>query len=394
MGILERLIAELAAPARAGHRSGSCSWPPWASGRSCTSPSTPFPTSPTSRSRCWRRPRACRRPRWSASSPIRSRPPCAGLPRLSQVRSVSKSGLSVVTVIFEDGVDVYFARQRVLERLIEARGAGPRTTSRSPWGRSRRPWARSTSIRSKARGRARRRTRRRLPDPSADGPGLDDAPRCSSPIPGVNEVNSFGGYIKQYHVDVDPEKLLAYDLTLGRDRRFAAPQQPQRRRQHPRARRKAVPRPRHRAAADGRGHRRRRPEDGPTARRSCCATSPTSHDGQAVRQGGAVQDGKGEVVGGVVMMLRGANGREVVQRGRAPGRRDQRLGRPAGRPAHRALLQPHARSSSRAVSTVTEALLYRLAPGRCSSSTCSCAASAGRSSSSWPCRSRPSSPSS
>ena len=41
--------------------------------------------------------------------------------------------------------------------------------------------------------------------------------------------------------------------------------------------------------------------------------SPKSAVGQAVRQGGAVKDGKGEVVGGVIMMLRGANGREVVR---------------------------------------------------------------------------------
>src|SRR5512136_2746424 len=48
-----------------------------------------------------------------------------GLPRLDQVRSVSKSGLSVVTVVFEDGVNIYFARQLVLERLIEAKEKVP-----------------------------------------------------------------------------------------------------------------------------------------------------------------------------------------------------------------------------------------------------------------------------
>ena len=48
-----------------------------------------------------------------------------GLPRLDQVRSISKSGLSVITIVFEDGVDIYFARQLVLERLIEARQRVP-----------------------------------------------------------------------------------------------------------------------------------------------------------------------------------------------------------------------------------------------------------------------------
>ncbi|NTU51052.1 MAG: efflux RND transporter permease subunit, partial [Candidatus Aminicenantes bacterium] len=51
-----------------------------------------------------------------------------GLPQLAQVRSISKSGLSVVTVVFEDGVDIYFARQLVLERLIEARERVPAGT--------------------------------------------------------------------------------------------------------------------------------------------------------------------------------------------------------------------------------------------------------------------------
>src|SRR5215218_6137099 len=49
----------------------------------------------------------------------------AGLPRLSYTRSVSRYGLSQVTVVFEDGTDIYFARQRVTERLQEARANLP-----------------------------------------------------------------------------------------------------------------------------------------------------------------------------------------------------------------------------------------------------------------------------
>src|SRR5512136_1391590 len=48
-----------------------------------------------------------------------------GLPRKEQVRSISKLGLSIVTIVFEDSVDVYFARQLVNERLMEARGRIP-----------------------------------------------------------------------------------------------------------------------------------------------------------------------------------------------------------------------------------------------------------------------------
>ena len=49
-----------------------------------------------------------------------------GLPRLTALRSISRFGLSVVTIVFEDGVDIYFARQLVLERLIEAKDKAPR----------------------------------------------------------------------------------------------------------------------------------------------------------------------------------------------------------------------------------------------------------------------------
>jgi len=49
-----------------------------------------------------------------------------GLPKLKEVRSASKIGLSVVTVIFEDGVDIYFARQQVFERLLQARDRLPK----------------------------------------------------------------------------------------------------------------------------------------------------------------------------------------------------------------------------------------------------------------------------
>ena len=51
--------------------------------------------------------------------------PCAACPGSTQLRSVSKFGLSVVTIVFEDGVDIYFARQLVLERLIEAKDKVP-----------------------------------------------------------------------------------------------------------------------------------------------------------------------------------------------------------------------------------------------------------------------------
>ncbi|POM16116.1 Cobalt-zinc-cadmium resistance protein CzcA [Burkholderia cepacia] len=67
----------------------------------------------------------------------------AGLPGLEQTRSISRYGLSQVTVIFKDGTDIYFARQLVNERIQEAKDK-LRPASRPRWGRRRRGSARST----------------------------------------------------------------------------------------------------------------------------------------------------------------------------------------------------------------------------------------------------------
>ncbi len=127
-----------------------------------------------------------------------------GLPKVRQVRSMSKAGFSQVIVVFEDDVDTYFARQLVFERLQAAKEQlpagvepemGPISTglgeiyqytlesdSRSPMElRTIQDWLVSPQLRS---------------------------------ITGVNEVNSFGGFVKQYHVLVDPARLLKYKLTL------------------------------------------------------------------------------------------------------------------------------------------------------------------------------------
>ena len=63
----------------------------------------------------------------------------SGLPDVEEIRSVSKFGLSAVTIVFDDSVDTYFARQLVFERLAQAREQIPESTSvRRKWDRSRR----------------------------------------------------------------------------------------------------------------------------------------------------------------------------------------------------------------------------------------------------------------
>ena len=131
----------------------------------------------------------------------------SGLPQLDYTRSISRYGLSQVTVVFEDGTDIYFARQVIGERLDEARGAladglepqlGPIATGLGEI---------FMYTVSAADGVQHDTTFLRTVQDWIVRPQL----RLT---PGVVEVNSIGGYTKQYHVLPDPAALRAYDLTF------------------------------------------------------------------------------------------------------------------------------------------------------------------------------------
>lgn len=138
----------------------------------------------------------------------------AGLPSLEYTRSLSRYGLSQVTVIFKDGTDIYLARQLVGQRLQEAKdklpadvepAMGPISTGLGEifmWTVD-------------ADGGARK------PDGTAYTPTdlreIQDwiiRPQLRM-VPGVTEVNSIGGYVKQFHVAPYPEKLISFGLTLN-----------------------------------------------------------------------------------------------------------------------------------------------------------------------------------
>jgi cobalt-zinc-cadmium resistance protein CzcA len=126
-----------------------------------------------------------------------------GLPGLEDVRSISKFGLSQVTVTFEEGTDIYFARQLVMERLqtVEL----PAGTARPEMG----PVATGLGEIFHYLVRSDRHTLMELTT-------LHDwviKPRLRS-VAGVAEVNTWGGERKQYQVLVDPSRLVKYDLTL------------------------------------------------------------------------------------------------------------------------------------------------------------------------------------
>mgnify|MGYP001043532323 FL=1 len=275
-----------------------------------------------------------------------------GLPRLDQIRSVSKAGLSVVTVVFEDGVDVYFARQVVLERLIEARERVPEGTEMA------------MGPVSTAMGEIYQYTL------AGERPaGLDEtdwltevrtvqdwvlAPLLKA-VPGVSEINSFGGAIKQYQVVVDPDRLHAFDLTLADIGQALS-------RNNLNAGGNILEHGERQYLVRGVGLLQSVADIGAVVLDARGGTPILVRDvaevraGQAVRQGGAVKDGRGEVVGGVVMMLRGANGREVV---RAVQERVAEINASGVLPLGLRLEPYYQRSDiiDRAVHTVTEALL-------------------------------------
>lgn len=127
----------------------------------------------------------------------------AGLPRLREVRSISKFGLSQVSAIFEEGTDVYFARQVVMERLQTV--ALPEGTPRPELG----PVATGLGEVYHYLVRGEGQTLEELTT-------IHDwviKPRLLS-VPGVAEVNTWGGERKQFHVLVDLARLLKFDLTL------------------------------------------------------------------------------------------------------------------------------------------------------------------------------------
>ncbi len=138
----------------------------------------------------------------------------AGLPGLQQTRSLSRYGLSQVTVIFKDGTDIYFARQLVNERIQTARDQLPQgvTPTIGPISTGLGEiylWTVETKEGAKkADGN---------PYTPTDLREIQDwiiKPQLRN-VPGVTEINSIGGFEKEYHVAPDPNKLSSYGLTMG-----------------------------------------------------------------------------------------------------------------------------------------------------------------------------------
>lgn len=224
-----------------------------------------------------------------------------GLPGAENVRSMSKSGLSLITVTFPDRYDIYFARTLVQQRLNEAVDAlppgveptlGPVAT---PMGELYQYTLTSDSM------------------SLTELKTLHDyviRPRLRT-VPGVSEVNSWGGLTEQFHVVVDPARLAAHGLTIVDVHEALA-------RNNTPFGGSYLERGGERFTLRGLG----RFQDPDDIRR----TVITAHDGVPVRigdvaavvsgalprEGAVTQDGVGEVVSGMILKLRGADSREVI----------------------------------------------------------------------------------
>lgn len=130
------------------------------------------------------------------------------LPDVEEVRSVSKTGLSVVTVVFKEGVDIYFARQLVLERLQAAQALIPEGVGQPSLGPN-----------TSGLGQVFQYLLRASPDSGLDAMSLRSlndylVKLMLMPVDGVTDVLSFGGQVRQFQVQVDPDRLLAFGISF------------------------------------------------------------------------------------------------------------------------------------------------------------------------------------
>ncbi|HEY5139852.1 MAG TPA: efflux RND transporter permease subunit, partial [Methylococcales bacterium] len=233
-----------------------------------------------------------------------------GIPGLETMRSTTKYGLSVVTLVFKDSVDTYFARQLVFERLTSVKEdlpagveteMGPIATAMGEIYQYTLEGKEPTDPNEKVKYFTDLRTIQDwVVTPILKG------------LPGVNEINSFGGYLKQFQVLLRPEKLLTYKISVQEV--FEAIEQ-----NNQNVGGNVIETPTEQYVIRGIGLIRDEADIGAIVLKSHDGVPVFIKDvaevgvGHAIRQGLAIKDGKGETVGGVVMMLKGENSREVIK---------------------------------------------------------------------------------
>jgi heavy metal efflux system protein len=232
----------------------------------------------------------------------------AGLPRVEQIRSVSKFGLSAVTIVFVEGTDIQWARQLVSQRLVTAATKIPSGFGAPELGPMATALGEILQFEVRGRGRSPMDLRTLLE--------WEIAPKLRE-VPGVTEINAHGGFYKSFEIRPNPDRLNSNHLTLEDVFRRVEEN--------------------NETAGGGyvvhNGEQRfirgiallKGVEDieGIVLRREADSTPILVRDVATVavapltRQGAVTRDGRGEVVIGMVMMLYGENSRQVVQRAKA-----------------------------------------------------------------------------
>ncbi len=131
------------------------------------------------------------------------------LPSVTEVRSLSRTGLSIVTVVFAEGTDIYFARQQVFEQLQAAREMIPDGVGVPEIGPN-----------TSGLGQIYQYILRATPESGIDAAelrSLNDylVKLILMPVGGVTDVLSFGGEVRQYQVQIEPNKLRSYGLSMA-----------------------------------------------------------------------------------------------------------------------------------------------------------------------------------
>jgi heavy metal efflux system protein len=234
-----------------------------------------------------------------------------GLPGLTDMRSLNRNGLSIITLVFTDSTDVYFARQLVMERLIEV-------NTRLPNGISPVLGPVSTGL-----GEVYQYTLERPDDGTRvlteaelmERRAIQDwvvRPLLRS-IPGIAEINSQGGFERQYQVNVNPDRLRHYHLSL-RELENAISSN------NANSGGGILPQGEEQYLIRGVGLTRTVEDIGGIVLKEENGTPVYVRDvaevkvGPAIRYGALIKNGDTEAVGGIVMMLRAGNAKEIVTR--------------------------------------------------------------------------------
>ncbi|MDY7229870.1 efflux RND transporter permease subunit [Hyalangium rubrum] len=232
----------------------------------------------------------------------------SGMPDTEEIRSISKFGLSVVTVVFHDNVDIYFARQLVGERLASAKESIPEGYGSPEMGPVSSGLGEIYQFEVMGQGKSAMELRSILE--------WQITPRLRS-VPGVVEINAFGGELKTYEVQLDPARLTAYGLSL--EEVFHALEE-----NNANAGGAYIARGAEQVLIRGEGLVETLEDIGNIVLSASPQGVPVLIRDVAemkfapmVRQGAVTRDGRGEAVTGIVMMRIGENSREVVNRVKA-----------------------------------------------------------------------------